>query len=37
MTAMVCKFGAELNCLEIIEQRLRTVFWRDLRDCENPL
>lgn len=34
--AMVCKFGAELNCSEIMEERLRAGFRRDLGDCENP-
>ena len=31
--AMMCEFGAELNCSEIIEERLKTVFWRDPGDC----
>lgn len=33
--AVVCKCEAELNCLKIIE-RLRTMFGRDFKDCENP-
>ena len=33
--AMVCKFGAELNCSEIIDG-LSSVFRRDLGDCDNP-
>lgn len=32
----MCKSGAELNCSEITEERLKTVLSRDLGDCENP-
>lgn len=31
---MVCKFGVELNCLEIIDG-LSLVFRRDFGDCDN--
>lgn len=30
------KSGAEANCSEVTEERLRTVLRRDLGDCENP-